>query len=420
MRRTNSWRWMGAVMAGGMVLGWGARTAGADETVKIRLCVTVPAVEIGKDTLYVAGDQPCAGAWRADGAAMTRAADGRYETVLSMPRGTTLQYKVTRGSWETVEKTADGGEMGNRSLVADRDRTVEITVARWADDGKTRGGLTAGGKAVVPTKRGSTRTGDIRLYEKFHSQSLDNDRTVIVYLPPGYAKETQRRYPVLYMHDGQNVFDAATSFLGIEWGADETAERLIREKKIEPIIIVGVYNTPDRMNEYAPTRDKGRDAGGMGDRYSRFLIEEVKPFIDKTYRTKPDRTHTAVAGSSMGGLISLDLAIKHSDVFSAAGVISPSLMWDDREILKRVAKDPSPLKRVRLWIDMGTAEGRQIPGFARAYDDTRQLCDLLDKAGLKRGKDYQYEEVKDGQHNEAAWAARFDRILLFLCGQKLK
>src|SRR5262249_44323272 len=155
----------------------------------------------------------------------------------------------------------------------------------------------------------------------FHSKILNNDRRLIVWLPPGYNTR-QQRYPVLYMHDGQNLFDDATSFLG-EWHADETATMLIEQKRIEPIIIVGVENTgTSRLDEYTPTEGEDRTgattrrAGGRGELYAQFLIQEVKPFIDANYRTLPDREHTAVAGSSLGGLISLYLGYQHGDVFS--------------------------------------------------------------------------------------------------------
>jgi predicted alpha/beta superfamily hydrolase len=220
------------------------------------------------------------------------------------------------------------------------------------------------------------------------------------------------------MHDGQNLFDAATAAFGVEWQADEIAERLIEAGKIEPLIIVGIYNSPDRLNEYSMERDGKRKAGGRGGDYAKFLIEEVIPLIDKTYRTKRGREHTGVGGSSMGGLISLEIAMTHPDKFSRCAVVSPSLMWNDGSVIDRLRKDASPLKRTRIWLDMGTNEGHQIEAFSTAVRDARELAEVLKNAGLKPDRDFKYLEVKNGEHNEASWAGRFDQILTFLFAER--
>ncbi|HJZ83033.1 MAG TPA: alpha/beta hydrolase-fold protein, partial [Pyrinomonadaceae bacterium] len=162
-------------------------------------------------------------------------------------------------------------------------------------------------------QREHTLTGDVRLHHNFHSNVLNNDRDVIVYLPPGYEADKQKRYPVFYMHDGQNIFDGATSYIpGQEWRVDEVAQSLIAASRIEPLIIVGIYNAGrERVNEYTPAQDAKYKAGGKADLYGRFLVEEVKPFIDRTYRTMPDSKHTGLGGSSLGGLISLYLGLKY-------------------------------------------------------------------------------------------------------------
>jgi predicted alpha/beta superfamily hydrolase len=258
----------------------------------------------------------------------------------------------------------------------------------------------------------------IRTHDHFKSKALTNERTLWVWLPPDYETKQDQRYPVLYMHDGQNLFDAATAFIGIEWGADETADRLIRAGKIPPIIIVGIANTPDRMSEYTPWVDKTRKSGGRGEAYAKFLIDEVKPFIDKTYRTQPDRMNTGVAGSSLGGLISLHLVMTHPETFSKCAAISPALMWADGRIMKDIEATPARLKGVRLWFDMGTREGRQIETFSSAAEWTRRLARTLEGGGLKSGADFRYLEVEGGEHNEAAWAVRFDQVLMFLFGSE--
>ena len=181
-------------------------------------------------------------------------------------------------------------------------------------------------KASEPdeAKRSHTLTGDIRFHENMPSRLLKQPHDVLVYLPPRYEKEPERRYPVLYLHDGQNLFDNATAF-SQEWGVDETAERLIAEGVIEPLIIVAMYNAGEqRLDEYTPIRDGSMPGGGKGEAHGRMLVEELKPFIDATYRTRPDAASTGVGGSSLGGLVSLYLGLRHSGVFWRLAVISPS------------------------------------------------------------------------------------------------
>ncbi len=389
--------------------------------VEVEFVVTAPGDTPTDAALFVAGNRPELGNWRADGLPLIRGDDGRFRARLNLPDGAEVEYKITLGDWTRVERDAYGRDIPNRRLAAASRLVVRAEVASW---GGARTQPAAGAPAPTtqpgastPSARRSSRTGDIRLHEHFRSRTLNNERTLAIYLPPEYRRSMTERYPVLYMHDGQNLFDAATSFLGVEWQADEHAERLIRAGRIEPIIIVGIYNTPDRMHEYTPQADVQRDAGGRGRQYARFLVEEVKPFIDKTYRTIPDRAHTTVAGSSLGGLISLYLAREHREVFSQCGVVSPALMWADAAMLAEIEAAPDSLRGVRFWLDMGTDEGRQIGTFSRAIELTRRLERAFLTAGFITGRDYYYAEIYQGQHNEAAWADRFDRMLLFFYGR---
>jgi predicted alpha/beta superfamily hydrolase len=225
------------------------------------------------------------------------------------------------------------------------------------------------------------------------------------------------------MHDGQNLFDAATSFAGIEWKVDEAAQRLITQNAIEPVIIVGIYNTEQRTAEFTPPPPPGAQSGAsasaQGDLYAKFVVEEVKPFIDRTYRTKPDRGSTSMAGSSMGGLISLHVLKKYPNVFGQVAVLTPHLRTVDRDVVAEFAKqDPSAwLKNTRLWIDMGDNPGDNYPG-KTPIEDARALAKLLDDAGLSKGVDYSYVEIPGGEHNEPAWQGRVDQVLRFLYGRQ--
>lgn len=245
-------------------------------------------------------------------------------------------------------------------------------------------------------------------FYSFHSAILPDDRAVAVYLPPQYVAEPTRRFPVFYLHDGQNLFDGTTSYIaGRTWNAQTTADELTLAGCIEPVILVGVANTGlRRMAEYTPTRDF-KMGGGEGRSYARLLIEELKPFIDATYRTLVESTNTALGGSSLGGLITLHIGLEHPEIFGKLAVMSPSLWWNHRSILTLVAnKKISTLPRI--WLDMGTAEG------ARHLRDTDQLYSLLIQRGWKRGVDVTYLRDQDAAHDEVAWSNRLGSVLRYL------
>jgi predicted alpha/beta superfamily hydrolase len=258
-----------------------------------------------------------------------------------------------------------------------------------------------------------TLTGNIKRHRAFPSKILHNRRDVLVYLPPGYRRFSRKDYPVLYLHDGQNVFDAATAFAGVEWGVDETAERLIRKKLIEPLIIVAIANIgEDRIHEYAPTpgvidtrAKRKKRSRGLARLYGHFLMDELKPYIDRKYRTKPGREFTALGGSSLGGLVTLAIGILYPHVFSRLIVMSPSIWWDDfaiYQLVESIERKP-PL---RIWLDTGTAE--------RGWEQARELCKRLIVKGWRLCDDLAYVEAKDADHSEAAWAKRVEPALRFL------
>jgi predicted alpha/beta superfamily hydrolase len=269
-----------------------------------------------------------------------------------------------------------------------------------------------GAHAFVPQQQ-HTPTGDFHTHAKFHSQFLPDDRDVLVYLPPGYEGEARRRYPVLYLHDGQNLFDGATSFIpGQDWRVGETAQSLIESNVIEPVIIVGVYNTGrKRVEEYTPSRDPKFKVGGKAGLYGRLLVEELKPFIDSHYRTKSDAENTGLGGSSLGGLVTMYLGLQYPHVFGKLAVVSPSVWWDGRRILCDVAAFRA-VRHARIWLDMGTDEG------ANATADARSLRDALVSKGWRLGSDLRYFEAEGAKHTEAAWARRVDPILRFLFPMK--
>lgn len=257
-------------------------------------------------------------------------------------------------------------------------------------------------------------TGDVRVIHDVASRYLSLKRDLWIYLPPGYddAANAGKRYPVLYMHDGQNLFDGAAAFGGNEWHVDETAQQLITTGQVPPLIIVGVANTADRMDEYTwvPGTLNGQTVGGRGQAYANFLTKELKPLIDRTYRTKPDREDTGVCGSSLGGLIDLYLARYDGDVYGKIGVMSPSIWWDDRAVLGIVPQMPT---NERIWLDIGDKEG-DTP--QEELDNARTLDQDLLARGYVQNQNLDYYEDAEGGHNELAWAYRFPMVLKYLFG----
>ncbi len=254
-------------------------------------------------------------------------------------------------------------------------------------------------------------TGEFRRHRSFHSRHLEHDHDLIVYLPPDYGK-SGRRYPVLYLQDGQNLFDSTTAFGGQDWGADETAYTLVRESQIEPLILVGVYNAGyARVDEYTATRDRRSGHGGKAAQYASMLVEDLKPFIDAVYDTLPDRMHTGIAGSSLGGLVSLAVGLWYADIFGKLGIMSPSVWWDHRSILRTVRRAEVSEPLARVWLDTGTEEGGH-PQTTTA--NARLLREALIRKGWREGENLAYLEAVGAGHHERAWGERMGPMLRFL------
>ncbi|MFZ2864918.1 MAG: alpha/beta hydrolase-fold protein [Ignavibacteriaceae bacterium] len=239
--------------------------------------------------------------------------------------------------------------------------------------------------------------GKVEYHKEVFSPTLNNKRDIVVWLPKGYGspKKSKKQYPVLYMHDGQNILDPKTSYTGKDWRVDETATRLIKQKKIKEIIVVGIYNTTDRLDEYSWS-EKGQN-------YLKFIVTELKPFIDSAYKTMPDKDNTAIMGSSMGGLISFYAAWHYPEVFSMAGCMSSSFYYNNDRSIKQVEDYKGPKKHIRFYIDHG--EDGAIRG--------QGMFVALSKKGYVIGQDIDYYYAPGAEHNEKEWAARLERPLIF-------
>ncbi|HXM97887.1 MAG TPA: alpha/beta hydrolase-fold protein [Candidatus Dormibacteraeota bacterium] len=245
-------------------------------------------------------------------------------------------------------------------------------------------------------------------HEQFRSRYLRNRRDLIVYLPPGYHEQPDKNFPVLYLHDGQNLFDGETSFIpGMDWHVGQTADDLIYAGSVAPLIIVGIYNVGEhRIREYTPTRIP-KLGGGRADRYARFLLEEVKSFLEENYRVSKGPRNTGIGGSSLGGLVSLYLGLRMPGIFGKIAALSPSVWWNERVIL-RFAQSALIQPLPRIWLDIGANEGPRI------VDDVEKFRDILVEKGWRLEESLHYERVPGAVHNEAAWARRVGPFLQFL------
>ena len=274
--------------------------------------------------------------------------------------------------------------------------------------------------AIFPREKGHQVSGNIQVLRDVHSPALNNDRDILVYLPPSYSESThgasQKRYPVLYMHDGQNLFDPATSFAG-EWGVDEVLETLAAETGLEAIV-VGIPNIGNsRLDEYSPFHDPLR-GGGRGNLYLSFITHTLKPLIDEQFLTLPDRKHTGIMGSSMGGLISLYGFFHREHIFGFAGVMSPSFWFGHGAIFDYVKN--APFVPGKIYLDVGTREQggsmvalRKLANSRRTYGSVRRMKRLLVRKGYRLRRQLLYVEEKWAGHNEAAWARRLPQALRF-------
>ncbi len=366
----------------------------AQEKVKVIINVHTSNVE-DTSQVFIAGNQIEFGAWQPGDVALEKAKDSLWTSEFTFEKGTMLQFKFTQGSWANEALNSEGHVPPNHSFIVNNDTTADYRIINWRDE--SAGQVTYDGQI----------TGEVRYHESMSYPGI-LDRDVILWLPPGYNESPGKRYQVLYMNDGQSIIDPATSGVThVDWQVDEALDSLIRKGEVEPTIVVGIYNTPHRTPEYSPT--------DTGYTYMKFVVEELKPFIDKTYRTKPGREHTAVAGSSMGGIISFMFLWHYNDVFSKAVCMSPAfkVVLPARSInvdyVDDVLEYTGERKDIKVYIDNGGQGIEQIiqPG----VDD---MLAALKKQGYREGIDYIFVLDEKAEHTESAWAQRLPNALKFI------
>lgn len=248
--------------------------------------------------------------------------------------------------------------------------------------------------------------------EEFYSHILNNTREINIYLPPSYYESTDKSYPVLYMHDGQNIFDGERAYAGVGWMVHETHDDLVERGMIREIIIVGIDNMEqDRLSEYSHFNGKYKRERiqAKGWLYERFLIEELKPFIDENFRTLTNPEDTGLMGSSMGGLVTFNIGFRNPDVFGRLGIISPSFWWSTRENIKTVYMHQDAIENSRMWIDMGTREGNLDKSFDKVVEHILSIYDSS-KGGIEA------HWIIGAAHTEADWQRRVHWPLIHLFG----
>lgn len=309
---------------------------------------------------------------------------GNYSLMIdSLTNGATIEYKFTRGNWDYVETQANGTFLNNRTFIVNNGSTPSHSIGNWDDMSNPS----------VP----NSATGKVRILNSdFAIPQLNRKRRIWVYLPPDYAF-SGKRYPVIYMQDGQNIFDNATSFSG-EWGLDESMEQLFTGGN-QGAIIVGIDNGgATRLDEYSPWVNT-QYGGGEGDEYASFIVNTLKPHIDSIFRTETGRDYTAIGGSSMGGLISLYTGIEYQNVFSKILVFSPSF-WFSQECFNH-AQTKGKQYPMRIYLMCGTQEGN-----GSVVTDMQQMYNTLISSGFN-AQELNFVTKSDGQHSEWFWKREF-------------
>lgn len=315
--------------------------------------------------------------------------EGNYTIEIPENNGT-FEYKFTQGSWQTAEGDENGYKSGNRKIVfSGKQQTVENQIISWEEIG---------------TKRNTASQNVKVLSDNFKIPQLNTTRKIWIYLPPDY-ESSEKKYPVIYMHDAQNLFDDSTSFSG-EWKVDETLNDLFKTQK-PSAIVVGIENGGgERLNEYSPWKNE-KHGGGKGDEYADFLAETLKPYIDKNYRTLVQAKNTALIGSSMGGLISFYTGLKYPEKFGKLGIFSPSLWFEFKELNNFIQQNSRKIKKTKFYFLGGKQESENM-----VSDIQKIIPVLMQKKVPKDHIKAQFDA--DGTHSEAYWSREFGAAYLWL------
>ena len=361
----------------------------SQDSVQITFRIIAENVEPGEN-IFISGNHNKLGNWHPGLVSLNKLNDSTRTIFLSFIEGDELEFKFTKGKWDNEALNPDGTVPSNYLLKVVNDSILTFRVLNWKD----RSNTTVAGQI----------TGKVEYITDVTYSGLE-PRDVIIWLPPSYDSLQTKTYPVLYMHDGQNVFDPLTSSFQVDWQLDETADSLIKAGEIEEIIIIGIYNTFNRYAEYSPN--------DTGYRYMKFIVEKLKPMIDINYRTKQGREYTATGGASMGGLISLMLAWEHSETFSMAACLSPAFLYRNFNYVSTVSGDEGDKEPIKLYIDNG---GDALENILQPGIDL--MLEALKNKGYIHGEDLIWFKDENAVHSESAWAERSWRFLKLFFGKE--
>jgi len=357
------------------------------DTGKRRVEITVnTGIENKVDDIFIAGSEEYLGNWDAGSVKLSRINDSTHRILFETQQGKEIQFKFTRGKWENEACLEDNTIPQNYSIIINADTSLEFHICCWKNDEQK----------IFP----ATITGEIRHLKDFSFGKLA-PRDVLVWLPPGYEEDTSRAYPVLYMHDAQNAFNEATSTFGIEWAIDESLDSLIRAGIVQPIIVVGIYNSSARREEYGDG-EKGRE-------YMENVVNILKPYIDKNFQTRQESNYTLTGGASQGGLIAFRLYWEFPSVFGGALCAAPSIKVAGIDYLSYVKNSHRKGEKGKLYFSLG---GRGIDQLLK--DGTLKLIHELKNRGYRAGHDFQYYYNSEDDHGEAVWARTFPAAIKFL------
>jgi len=354
---------------------------------QVRVTINVQAHSVKEnEKVFISGNSSQLGEWNPGLIMLDKIDSLSWTKTFTFKKGEFIEFKFTKGDWSKEALNDNKTVPGNHNLNVTSDTTLKFIIKYWKDEFKINIPDSITGKYV-----------HLKNFESKHVQSRD----VIIWLPPDYDSSDSKRFPVLYMHDGQNIFNPATSSLGYDWRIDEIADSLISLEEIPSLIVVGIYNSGRRFYEYSNTDE--------GEKYMKFIVSELKPFIDSNYKTLTDRNNTFVGGSSMGGLISFMLGWEYPEVFSRMICVSPAFKIRNVDYVSVVKKYEGKKKPLKIYIDNGG-----IGLEAELQSGIDEMLKVLQEKSYKLNEDIFWFKDDKAEHNEIAWSKRVPTFIKFL------